>query len=502
MIRWPGAALALFAATCAASACTVDPDGFSGRRPRRMPAATGMGSQDPNAAEEPTTYAPPVRRTAEATFTASDDNFPNPERGFFQEYDDFLATTDVTMAATESADTRLIMAIVRLDQYRAGPLPPSLLQNLGQAFGLLRRHGLKAILRFSYNAPTDLDYRTAVDSSLEHVRQHVAQVKPTLQANADVIAFWQAGFIGAWGEWHTSSNNLANADAKQAVRDSLLDALPAGRTLQIRYAADVMTWFPATMTEDAMPASSGPAVFGLHNDCFLSSTSDVATYDPNPAIAERQRSYVRAMTAVTPFGGETCNPPAEQLMQMRSRCADVLTEAQEYHLTYLNRDYFTPAFQDKWMVEGCYNTVAAQMGYRFQLVSAAHPPTGARGERFTLRLTVRNVGWARLINPRPLHIVLRHRVTGRFIDKIVDAVEPRAWLPGGKPVTLSAAIEVPGDADGGDYDVFIGLPDLEPLLTADPRYAVRWANADDIALSQSWEPARGRFRLGTTFEVK
>ena len=502
MSRRPITGLNLLAAICALNACTVDPDGFSGRRPRRTPATSSVGSEDPNAVEEPTSYAAPVQRTSEATFTASDDNFPNPERGFFQEYDDFLAMTDASVAATENADLRLVMAIVRLDQYRAGPLPASLLQNLGQAFGLLRRHGLKAILRFSYNAPTDLDYRTAVDSTLEHVLQHVGQVKPTLQANADVVAFWQAGFIGAWGEWHTSSNNLATADGKRAVRDILLDALPAGRTLQIRYAADAMAWFPSSMNEDAMPATSGPAVFGLHNDCFLSSSSDVATYDPNPVIAERQRAYVRAMTAVTPFGGETCNPPADQAAQMRSRCADVLTEAQEYHLTYLNRDYFTPGFQDKWMVEGCYNTVAAQMGYRFQLVSVAHPPTGARGERFTLRLTVRNVGWARLINPRLLHVVLRHRVTGSLIDKVLEGVEPRAWLPGGKSVTLSGAIEVPGDADGGDYDVFIGLPDVEPLLSADPRYAIRWANADDLALSQSWEPARGRFRLGTTFEVK
>ncbi|HRF98246.1 MAG TPA: DUF4874 domain-containing protein, partial [Aggregatilineales bacterium] len=63
---------------------------------------------------------------------------------------------------------------------------------------------------------------------------------PILQNNADVIAFMEIGFVGAWGEWHSSTNVLVDAntgitDGSKAIITSLLQALPPNRMIAMRY---------------------------------------------------------------------------------------------------------------------------------------------------------------------------------------------------------------------------------------------------------------------------
>ncbi len=88
---------------------------------------------------------------------------------------------------------------------------------------LLRDNGFKIILRFAYtfNEPEPHN-----DAPLEIVLSHIDQLTPILQRNADVIALMEAGFIGRWGEWHNSSNGLANTSDMRTILFKLLDALP------------------------------------------------------------------------------------------------------------------------------------------------------------------------------------------------------------------------------------------------------------------------------------
>lgn len=109
---------------------------------------------------------------------------------------------------------------------------------------------------------------------------------------------------------------------------------------------------PAARAQPAVPPARRPAALvplacggdkhgpqariGLHNDCFLADDTDVGTYPDG----EPQRSYIRQLSAVTPFGGETCQPPDPA--QARNSCADILREGAEYHVSYLGEDYYTP----------------------------------------------------------------------------------------------------------------------------------------------------------------
>jgi hypothetical protein len=432
-------------------------------------------------------------------FSSSTEDFPNPERGFYTwAGDDLFNPQEGNFSGAAQKGYRLLFAYARLDNYKQSAIAQSALDNLAQAFNWARKHGVKLVPRFTYNFPAnEQDYLNAQDASLAQVQTHLAQLKPVLAAHEDVIAFFQAGFIGAWGEWHTSSNKLDSDANKLAVRDALLQAVPASRFIQMRYPYDPVKWFTNPATEAQAFNGSTAARIGMHNDCFLSSNTDVGTFETTNAN-DPGRVYLRAANKTTPFGGETCNA---QPNGKRLSCADILREGKEYSLTYLNAEYDT-AFHSQWKAQGCYEEVSRSMGYRFELVSAAHAQTVARGGALALRLEVNNTGWARLYNARPVQVVLRNKTNGTRIELAATGADARRWLAGQTTASDINTAAVPANATPGEYEVLLALPDGAATLHADARYNVRFANRDDAAKNQAWEAAKGEFRLGSSVTVQ
>jgi hypothetical protein len=436
----------------------------------------------------------------ETTFRPTDAEIANPERGMYVWAADNLASwTQAQADAQFAAGYRIVYAPVRLDAYAGSPLPQAVLDSLSASFATARRAGLKLIPRFLYNYPAgETAYRSAQDAPLARVLEHIRQLKPVLAANADVIAYLQAGFVGAWGEWHTSSNDLTAVGPRTQIRDALLDALPADRFLQLRYPPYLMAWAPQVPRwRDGSKASR----IGVHNDCFMASNTDVGTYSDDAATRQRQHAYTAALSAVTPFGAETCNPADEPDPTPRTNCDDILREGRQFGLTYLNDTYYRGLFHTRWEAQGCMAQVKRSMGYRFELVTLRHSAAVAAGQSGDLTLTVRNSGWARAFNPRAVQILLKHRATGAVVRIALASVDPRAWLPGSAS-TVTAGFVVPAGTPTGAYDVLLALPDGAPALAGDVRYSVRPANADNAGQSQRWDEKLGAFSAGTTLNIR
>lgn len=436
--------------------------------------------------------APTSADVVKRSYPVSKADIRNPERGFWRFVsEDFAAVESGELADLEADGLTLGYGVVRLDAFRDKPLNAKLLRALDKAFERARKYGVKIILRFAYNYPADeFEYRNAKDAPLGVALGHIEQLKPLLQANADAIAVLQAGFIGAWGEGHSSSNKLDRPENKAKIRDALLDALPKERMLQWRYPPDVMEWKPK-------PPQPGELVrIGLHNDCFLSSKTDVGTYSGSPEIRARQKAYVAKLTRATLYGGETCDVDSGA---ERTSCAAILDEGARFHLTTLNRDY-DREFMDAWRDKGCFGEVSRSMGYRLVLTDAEAPEGVRGGGSAKIVLRIRNEGWARLYNPRPLKLVLIHRETKRRFDA-TGAGDIRSVEPESEGSTEFAfEWSVPQDAPQGRYDLDVALPDPAPRLADDPRYAVRFAGGSGEGFG--WDGETGRFRLGLTVTVR
>jgi len=397
--------------------------------------------------------------TVTIDFDATDADLLNPERGFFRTID--LIAGGEARQVRRSGHT-LAQAIVRLDDYRDRPLDQALLTALDNGLAEVRAAGIKVVLRFAYNDSFDADAPRA------RILGHIDQLAPILTDNADVIAVMQAGFIGAWGEWHSSTNGLDNDADRAAILLALLDALPASRDVQVRTPMFKDAIFPGgPLRENEAWSDDDRARVGHHNDCFLADDSDYGTYD---APVATWKEYVAEDGRYLPIGGETC-----ALNAPMTDCAGALDNLATLHWSYLNEEYNLDVL-GAWAAQGCDGEVRRRLGHRLALVSATLGEVAAPGGALDVDLAVDNQGFSAPYNPRPIHLVLRHG--DRRWDLALDGRDARQLLPG-TTTTISARVRIPADAEpGDDYQLAVWLPDADQRLADDPQYAIQLANPD------------------------
>lgn len=412
------------------------------------------------------------------SFTEITTDFPNPERGFFR-FSDLLPTTD--FVAIRASGASLAYTRVMLNNFRTSPISQAFLDNLSLAFTKLRAAGLKAVVRFQY------DEAGGQDATKDQILAHIQQLKPILRQNSHLIATVQAGFIGAWAEWHTSANGLdRDTAAKSAIVLALLDALP-DRFVQIRtpkHKADIFgSSFP--MADSAAFSSSPFARVGHLNDAFLASDNDMGTY-PSDAVA-LWKSRVASETRFVPMGGEVLyNPP-------RSSGANALAEMAQLHFSFLNQDY-QQTVMDSWQQDGTYPEIRRRLGYRFVLRTASAASSVQPGQNLSLNLQIENVGFAAMYNPRPVWLVLSNGLNRYEIQLPGQTFDPRRWLPG-SAIDLAAQVPIPATMAPGTYQLSLWMPDPHADLRGDVRYAVRCANQG------TWNAISGLNALGVYTSV-
>jgi len=329
--------------------------------------------------------------------------------------------------------------------------------------------------RFVYS-----DDATSPDAPLDRVLSHIEQLTPTIRANADVIAVLQPGFVGAWGEWHSSTNGLTEPAARKAIYDALLAALPGDRMTLTRRPSFKQEAYAGPLTEATAFAGDALSRIGHLNDCFVSSADDVGTYQ-----LPGERDYAIADSAFVPVGGETC-----AVYPARSACAPAMAEMELLHWTFINTDYHPDVIQG-WRTDGCFDAIACRLGYRFALLGYEVPERARKGATLSVRLRIVNDGYGRMYNTRPVELVLQGAVR-RAVAIDADA---RLWAPG-MPVDLCASMLVPSDVPAGSYRIGISLPDAAPTLRADSRYAVRLSNGVE------WDEASGTNLLAPTVTIE
>jgi len=436
-------------------------------------AGGGSGSGGAGGALE-TTDAPGVA----LTFTASDAVIMNPERGFYATTD--LATERDFEDVREGQKT-LLYGAVHLDAYlgtnHAQDLPEEVLDDTDAGFAAARDAGVKVILRFQYDDGEGYDSgEGANDAPKDWMIRHIEQLAPVVEKNEDVLFVYQAGFIGAWAEWHTSQNfrdGTADAAIRKEIVEAMLAGSPESRTVGLRYPAYKRMFYgtePISGTEAFTTTSI--ARVGHFNDCFVSGTDDVGTYQYEPMAT--LKDYLALDTQYVPIGGETCATDA------RNECPIATGEMERFHWTYINEEYNEDVI-DRWTAGGCRADIDRKLGYRIALTSGSAPTEVKPGGSFTLTLGLKNDGWATMMTPRPVIGVLES-AAGERLEALLP-VDPRTWLPGAHE--LSVRLRVPADLAAGTYRLALFLPDMAEGLRSRPEYSVQLANED------VWNATRG-----------
>lgn len=226
------AAEAALVAAEAAEAAAQEQVAFSNRSP-----SSPSVSQSPSLAPSNAPSITPV------TVTYSSDLLSitsNPERGFYSQ-DTYLSSSPQRLRVSALAHKRVhrghtvFLRLYYFDNHLDSDLSQAVLDDITADFSAMRDAGVKCILRFAYK-DGNLAGHSSLPSEppLNQILSHIAQLKSILGANQDVLLTIQAGFIGPWGEWHSSNNFPTPAeDGGRDIVAGLLDAVP-DRIVQIR----------------------------------------------------------------------------------------------------------------------------------------------------------------------------------------------------------------------------------------------------------------------------
>ncbi len=477
---------------------------------------------------------PLFAQTTTVNYSASAADILNPERGFYRPTITFSSNhaplDSATIAnwripytpwqATYSVATTLVHRYYVLDDFVTSPISASYLAAIQADFDEARKGGAKLIIRFSYTntAPTGTCGNWICppygDATKAQVLQHIAQLKPYFQTNKDIILAVQMGFIGVWGENYYTDYfgdasvspfilTTTNWEDRNEVLDSLLNAVPLDRSVQVRYpqlkqrlvyGTGAPTLSPSMVLSEAYQETQ-KARIGFHNDCFLASADDFGTYaDYGPPVSQSDtinlKPYQEADTQFVPMGGETCSAynPVDDCASAGGR-AD--TEMRRFHFSYLNSDYNNAAVNNDW--DGvCLDDIKRNLGYRLLLVNGTFPNTASPEESISINLTLKNDGYAAPFNRRGAEIVLRNAASGDLFFAPLDN-DPRYWFSGTHSITQTLCL--PPNIPIGSYDLLLNLPDPEPSLFDNPLYAIQLAN------SSMWESSTGYNDLGHTLTI-
>ena len=413
-------------------------------------------------------------KTGEKTDTAkeiqyelSDDIFPNPERGFIHNLEVHSAGDPLNpamLAALKNENVSMILRLYYLEDFKDQPINNAELSLIRSDMQKLRDAGVKCVLRFAYT-----DDMSGTDAPFSIISQHLDQLKPVFEENKDVIAFVQAGLIGAWGEWHSSSNGLATIENEKKVLEKLLSVLPSEIMVQVRTPGQKQQIFNTTVPLTAAIAytSEKLARVGHHNDCFMASTNDYGTY----TNVQADKEYISNEGLFVPTGGETCppDPPGST-----PTCTVATSTMKQLRWTYLNLDWYKPTI-NAWKAAGCFEELQRNLGYRLALETAKFPDQVSVNQDLMVNIKIINKGYAPLYNHKTTTLALKNKTSGE-IHQIELPVDLRECKPLAE-FKIDKMIKTTG-IPKGVYDLYLKIADNSSGLKDRSEYSVRLANSN------------------------
>lgn len=426
---------------------------------------------------------PKDKDLSEITYQSSNNVISNPERGFMHHWEVRSEGTPLSLVTLNSLKTENVTIINRIyymDNFKNTDLSVTQLDLIKTDFELLRTAGVKCVLRFAYNSD-----QNATDAPLSIIERHLDQLKPIVTENADVIAFLQAGFIGAWGEWYYTTNNLTTPENKKAVIKKLLEIFPKEIKIQLRTPAYKQEYFNSTTPMDATIGYgiTDMARVGFHNDCFLASADDYGTYQNVTA----DKNYISKEALFVPTGGETCPPSGIPT----ASCITADLEMGLLKWTYLNLDYYGPVI-NVWRNNNCFTDFQKELGYRILLKSASLKKETKSNSSFELNTIVNNAGFAPVYNKKNTFLVFKS-VSDETLYKKALNFDIRKVVPNTN-YELKESVSLSG-IPAGKYKLYLKIEDSYTALSDRPEFSIQLANKD------TWDSNKGMNSLLHTLTI-
>ncbi len=489
-----------------------------------------------------------------ATFTAGADRPSTPlVENVGTEVATQLGRIDELFPEGFGADTKVAQVYFYLHRYVGQSIPTTAINNMQSVFDQLRALGYTVVLRFAYariNSTEVNDPKGRVCTStdpahrlyqydLDDILRHLDDIKADglLTRNAGLITSWEAGFLGAWGEWGPHCSEIQkNQESVRTLMSKILSTAPTGVPVIMRY-----PWHRDMVAESIR----GP--IGFHNDYFAAGyayrlneagerTLNFDVYNPRrevyagvvnvaPSVmVDGEMAWNEDLKSVPP----TCpqEPPAADALYHPNIGLHAIVSAQRLqsmHYTTFSAWHNLETFKcwrdrsitrpdvagaglpadaayfgnsDEHQVSA-FDYIRDHLGYRLRLQRADFDPTA--DDRLSVKLQVANDGFSAPHIPRRAYLVLLDTTGEKVREQVLDA-DWRGWRGlcstedqvDGQWATRTTNTSCEGDDEvypvegevdvaglpAGTYQLGLWLPDDHPNLRENAKYAVRLANED------------------------
>lgn len=329
-------------------------------------------------------------------FTHADRILRNPSRGFYIQLDSSKVSK---IEKIKEQDVRLVLVAFDLADYRDTKIPKEKLEELNSMLQALRENGIKAIVRAAYGFEDTGDNDA---DSLERVREHILPFAECLNENSDVILCVQAGFLGPWGEWHSSKFLTGTKEEQSQVRKNVVKELAAALSDEI-----IINLRRPRFIREAIEAGIAPERLGYHDDGLLATESDYGTYDDPQYDREAELAYLATAGLSGINGGEM--PKVSDY----SDSENAILEFPKLHLTYLNLKYNEEVLenwkQSEWNGQNAFDYISNRLGYRFWVTNITVPVNWYRNPWIAPRITLSlaNSGFSAIEPGYCMEIIIR-----------------------------------------------------------------------------------------------
>ena len=284
----------------------------------------------------------------------------NPSRGFYKQ----ISSTKLKSLEELDENIRLVLLEYSIVDFKETALSEEKLAELETFLSMGEKKGVKFIFRAAYGFTSESDENDVDD--IEIVKTHIKQIAPIINKYSNVIYCVQAGFIGPWGEWHSSLLFKDKSDEEQiivrnTVIETLLQEIDSDVPIGIRRPSFII---------DAKNNGIDVSRLGVHNDGLFASESDLGTYKEK---RETEINQWNKMVSVPTNGGEM---PAVSEWSKPER---VNAEMYKMKISYLNAFYNKEVLED-WnknifMGENALKYIEKHLGYRLSLSEISVPET-------------------------------------------------------------------------------------------------------------------------------
>ncbi|MEG0752562.1 MAG: DUF4832 domain-containing protein [Angelakisella sp.] len=392
------------------------------------------------------------------SFEPSDKLLQNPSRGFYQQ---FSTSNTRKMNTMHEKNITVVLLAYDLKDFTDREISAEKLAELDAAFTQVRECGLSAVFRAGYGFSSE--YEKKDPSDIEIIKTHIKQIAPILAQHKEVLLTVQAGFIGPWGEWH--STNLADENGNiptetiNQVVEALCEAVPKTVSIGLRRPSFIRQL-------DAKKIDVGR--IGLHNDALLSTATDMNTYDDKSRDRRTELDDLYARDVFVANGGEM--PSISEY----TRPENALEEFRKLRLTYLNHEYNREVLDDwrtsDYQGHNFFNVVQNRLGYRLCLNWLQLPKSFSQGRSIKIKLAIENVGFSGFVVPYSTELVIANEDGREVICLITD--DYTVYRPG-KEAVLS--VTIPPNLAGDKLKLGIRIRNSDQALGKDTRYTVALA---------------------------